>query len=138
MDFSVSYQSIFQILTMFVMVFSLILFPKIRLKSKIVSLRNEILNERKIVYEGAFSYKRRLGFLFLTNNALEFYFDKKSKNSSNFYILLEDIVSVSVSGDWFYGKKLNIKTSCEEMSIIADKADQWQEQINKKMNNLSL
>lgn len=135
MFFSVSYQPVLQICIMLVMLFFLILFPKIKLKSKIVSLRNEILNERKIVYEGTFSYRKRLGFLFLTNNAVEFYFDRKTKSTSNFYILLKDIVSVSVSGDWFFGKKLNIKTAGEEISIIVDKAGQWQEHINKAINN---
>lgn len=105
----------------------------IGLKSKLNGLRTEIAKNRDIECEGFANYNNRRGYLFLTKSALEFYYSKSKPDLNNFYILLENIKSVYVKGNFFLGEKLTIKTQDEQISFLVDNPKQWELCIKNKL-----
>lgn len=107
----------------------LICIPRYKLKAKAKELHNAIMKEREIVHEGRFVINHKAGFLFLTKKSLEFYYN--NNNNKNFYLLLQDIANVSISGDFFFGYKITINTATEDVIFYHNKAKYLKENIEK-------
>ena len=102
-------------------------------EKEIAALRSEISKVRAIICEGPVSNKKGKkqmnGWLFLSEDALEFYPYKNIIGWENVAILLDDITSVEVKSYW-----LNINTKSAGTYVFNTmKAKLWKESIVKEL-----
>lgn len=97
---------------------------------KTMKLRRNIDQARKIICEGPAQLTGAKGYMFLNNDALEFYGTDKTfgVEKKNFAILPDEFVSVDVQGN-----KLYIETREQTFLFKVYKAEVWKEQIVKTM-----
>lgn len=127
-------------------IFSLLMFGFFKIVEKTISkkginiydvkntenLRNEIEAKRKIIYDDLTSHMTSKmiytpGWMFLTEDALEFYKTKVNLGGgNNIAILLDDIVSTSTKSK----RVLIVSTNENEYSFQVNNADIWKEKID--------
>ena len=97
---------------------------------KEAEFRRKIGQERKIICEGPAQLTGAKGYMFLSNDALEFYGTDKTfgVEKKNFAILPDDFKAVEGQG-----KKLYIETKDQTIEFKVYKAEVWKEQIVKTM-----
>ncbi|MBQ7037186.1 MAG: hypothetical protein IJN74_06875 [Clostridia bacterium] len=97
---------------------------------KTVKLRRNIDQARKIICEGPAQLTGAKGYMFLSNDALEFYGTDKTfgVEKKNFAILPSDFKAVEAQG-----RKLYIETKDQTIEFKVYKAEVWKEQIVKTM-----
>ena len=95
---------------------------------KFAYLRTEISKVRKIVCEGPASHKKGInaigGWMFLSEDAIEFYAHKLNFGGNNIPILFDDIVEVESKRN-----KIIIKTYEEQFIFIVCQAKAWEKSI---------
>lgn len=99
------------------------------MEKKSEHLRNEISKVRNIICEGPANYKNGLaigGWLFLSEDALEFYPHKVNLGGSCVAILIDDIVNVDTKG-----KQLIIQSKNELFKFVVNKSKLWKNSINQ-------
>ena len=106
--------------------FLIFLFCKV-MEKKFIKKHEEISRERKIICDGGATYEGLGGWLFFTENALEFYPHKINYSTKKLTIPLEKINSVSIKRnniviDAFEGKKF---------PIVVSHANEWKAQIEQ-------
>ncbi len=98
-------------------------------EKKAENLRKQIETKRKIICHGGASYRKSSiiaigGWMFLTEDAVEFYKTIDNLGGKNIAILLDEIISVSMKG-----KILNIVTKEMTYSFIVPQVKIWKEKI---------
>ncbi len=121
---------IFYIIIFVAFLYFLTIAPRQKVKRKSISLHNEISKNREILFECPSALDNRQGYLVLTKSSLEFYYFK-TERKNNFYVLLKDITSVSVSGDFLFGKKLIVNTLGDEIFFTCNEANECKKQIEQ-------
>ena len=100
------------------------------LEKKFLPLRAEISKVRSVICEGPASYKNGInaigGWMFLSEDAIEFYCHKLNLGGENIPILLDDIVEVKAKGN-----QLIIKAKDKEYQFVVNKSKSWQESIQR-------
>lgn len=98
-------------------------------------LREEISKVRKIVCEGPATHKKSSidlknvgGWLFLSEDAIEFYPLKLYVGGKNVGVPLDDIKKIERKGNI-----ISISTTEETYQFIVDKGNLWEETINKTL-----
>lgn len=98
-------------------------------------LREEISKVRKIVCEGPATHKKSAinlknvgGWLFLSEDAIEFYPLKLYVGGKNVGVPLDDIKKIERTGNI-----ISISTTEETYQFIVDKGNLWEETINKTL-----
>ena len=102
-------------------------------EKKVVYLREELSKQRKIICEGPANHKQNNiaigGWMFLTEDALEFYPHKMNVVGENIPILLDDILSVETKA-----KQLIIHTKKGSHYIfIVNKSKLWKKSITEEI-----
>lgn len=115
------------VLTGLLYAFAVMLLIK-KTESKFNYLRGEISKLRKIVCEGPASLKQgekiSTGWIFLSEDAIEFYSLKTNDGGVNVPILLDNIVSVKRKSN-----QIIIETKSEEFIFAVIKAELWKKSI---------
>lgn len=102
-----------------------------RTEKKSENLRKQIESKRKIICQGNAAYRKAgmnavSGWMFLSEDAIEFYRDNANIGGSNIAILLDDITSVSAKRNI-----LKVATMEKTYSFSAPQAKVWKEQIDQ-------
>ena len=106
--------------------FLIFLFCKV-MEKNFTKKREEICRERKVICDGGATYEGIGGWLFFTENTLEFYPHKINYSTKQLTIPCEKINSVSI-------KRNNIIIDAFEekkFSIVVSHTDEWKAQIEK-------
>lgn len=101
------------------------------IEKKSVHLRAEISKVRKIICEGPANHKKGVngivGWLFLSEDAIEFYPHKMNIGGQNIPILLDDISNVETKSN-----KLKIQTKENvTFTFVVNKAKLWKQSITE-------
>ena len=101
------------------------------IEKKSEHLRAEISKVRKIICEGPANHKKGVnaigGWLFLSEDAIEFYPHKMNIGGQNIPILLDDILDVKTKSN-----QLKIHTRSNETFIfVVNKANLWKQSITE-------
>ncbi len=97
------------------------------IEKRVQPLREEISAKRKIICEGGTTVNGIGGWMFLTEDAVEFYPHKANFGGNAFYIALDEIVEVTVKG------KLIIKKRDYTYELAAVKPHVWKDYIEKML-----
>lgn len=101
------------------------------IEKKSEHLRDEISKVRKIICEGPANHKKGGnaigGWLFVSEDAIEFYPHKMNIGGQNIPILLDDISDVETK---FNQLKIHTKTN-ETFIFVVNKANLWKQSITK-------
>lgn len=106
------------------------LFSK-HIEKKSAQLRAEIAKVRKIICEGPANHKKGAnaigGWLFLSEDAIEFYPHKMNIKAENIPILLDDILNVETQGNQL---KIQTKTG-SAYTFVVNKSKLWKQSITE-------
>ena len=113
--------------------FIVMLFLTNRKEKQAQALRNRISYERTIICEGPAQVKQKgvnniAGWMFLSEDAVEFYKASMNMGGSNFAILLDDIVSTSTAGN-----TLTISTDADTFIFQVQQCKVWKRQIDQEV-----
>jgi hypothetical protein len=101
------------------------------LEKKSEHLRAEISKVRKIICEGPANHKKGVnaigGWLFLSEDAIEFYPHKMNIGGQNISILIDDISNVETKSNQI---KIHTKTN-ETFTFVVNKAKLWKQSITE-------
>jgi hypothetical protein len=101
------------------------------IEKKSAHLRAEISKVRKIICEGPANHKKGAnsigGWLFLSEDAIEFYPHKMNIGGQNIPILIDDILNIETKS-----KQLKIHTKANEtFTFVVNKANLWKQSITE-------
>lgn len=103
------------------------------LEKKFKHLRAEISKSRKIICEGPANHKKEVnvigGWLFLSEDTIEFYPHKMNIGGQNIPILLGNISNVETKSNQL---KIHTKTN-ETFTFVVNKANLWKQSITKRL-----
>lgn len=121
---------IFGIVCGFLFTLGISLFMK-RSEKKSKNLRAEISKVRKIICEGPANHKKGAnaigGWLFLSEDAIEFYPHKINFGGQNIPILLDDVMKVETKSNYL---KIYTKTN-DLYTFVVNKSKLWEYSINE-------
>lgn len=102
-----------------------------RIEKKSKNLRMEISKVRKIICEGPANQKKGAnaigGWLFLSEDAIEFYPHKMNFGGQNIPILLDDVMKIETKSNYL---KIYTKTN-DLYTFVVNKAKLWESSINE-------
>ena len=98
------------------------------IEKKSENLRAEISKVRSIICEGPANHKKGAngigGWLFLSEDALEFYPHKANFGGKNIAILIDDITNVDTKAN-----QLIIQSNMEKYQFVVNKSNMWKKSI---------
>ncbi len=121
------------ILSGFLFAFFVFLFSKL-MEKKFAKTRKEISSSRRVICDGVATFKGNGGWLFLTEEGLEFYPHKINFSTNEVRIPMKSIFSVSTQKNL-----LVLGTSNEpKLEILVSGNKEWKEQIENAVKNCML
>ncbi|MDE6690847.1 MAG: hypothetical protein K2K04_02645 [Clostridia bacterium] len=104
------------------------------LEKKAERMRAEVLKDRKIICEGPANHKKGAnaigGWLFFTENSIEFYAHKVNIGGQNIVIPCDDVTDATAQAN-----KLIIQTESENYIFIVNKSNLWEQSIKEAFNS---